>query len=62
MYYIVEAISKQGLLAGQRTTIGLEVAKVLRDHLQASGAYSEVNIYSTNCECGLIDKKEKLYV
>lgn len=62
MYYFVEAKSKDGFLAGQRTTIGLEAAIALRDHLKASGAYAEVAIYSTEVAGGLIDKKEKLYV
>ena len=62
MYYLVEAYGKTGLLAGARTTIGLEAAKMLRDALRANPDFGEVSIFSTEVCGGLIDKKEKLYV
>ena len=62
MYYLVEVFSKLGFLAGQRTTIGLECAKALRDFYKKSPDFGEVNIYSTRVDNGLIDKKEKLHV
>ena len=62
MYYLVEAYGKSGLLAGQRTTIGLETAKALYSALKKNPEFGEVSIYSTEVVSGLIDKGEKVYV
>lgn len=62
MYYLVEAYGKTGVLAGQRTTIGLEPAKALYSMLKENPEFGEVNIYSTEVTGGLIDKRERIYV
>ena len=61
MYYFIEARNKDGLLAGQRTTIGLDAAKLLYDHLKKTTDF-EVAVYSTIVVGGLIDKNEKIDV
>lgn len=62
MYYLVEAFGKTGMLAGQRTCIGLEAATLLYTMLKQDPNLGEVNIYSTEVTGGLIDKGERIYV
>ena len=62
MYYLVEVFSKNGFLAGQRTTIGLGAAILLRDSFQSNPDFGEVNIYSTEVVGGLIDKGVLIHV
>lgn len=61
-YYIVEAFGKTGALAGQRTVIGLEMARQLYSYLVGTGDYGNVILWSTEVSAGIIDKYERINV